>query len=259
MRQSACVLSLPTTDGRWRWPGSALLGLLTLLATETTARAAGGAFVVDDVEIGQPGDCKVESWIQAATNHDFAAATSPACVANLGIPVELGAQFTRSRSGGDWTTGAGPKAKINIIPVETGKLGVGLAGSTGWNLGSGQYLGNLIYVPLTYQVNDTFRINLNGGWSYDGVARLSYAYWGAGFEWNFVKPVTLIGEIYGLYGKLPAVDEGDPPSPKSLREPRTQIGLRFTPQDNFDIDVIYGYNIGGENAHWMTLGLNVRF
>jgi hypothetical protein len=26
-----------------------------------------------------------------------------------------------------------------------------------------------------------------------------------------------------------------------------------------DFDVIYGRNITGENAHWITVGLNVRF
>jgi len=236
-----------------------MVGLLAFPGTEDTARAAGGAYVVDDVEIGKPGDCKVESWVQAASNHDFAAVTSPACVVNLGIPVEVGAQFQRSRSGNAWTTAAGPKAKINIIPVETGRIGVGLAGAVSWNLSNGGHLGNLIYVPLTYQLNDSFRINLNGGWSYDAVARLSYAYWGAGFEWNFVKPVTLIGEVFGLYGNLPAVEEDEAPSPRAIREPRAQLGLRFTPQQSFDIDLIYGHNIGGENAHWMTLGLNVRF
>jgi hypothetical protein len=237
---------------------SALIPFIASLAP-LAAHAAGGAFVVDDVEIGKPGDCKVESWAQVSSGHDFAAVTSPACVLNLGIPVEVGASFSRSRSGGEWTTAAGPKAKINIVPAETGKLGVGIAGSAGWNLGNGQYIGNLIYVPVTYQVNDDFRINLNGGWSYDGGTRLSAAYWGAGFEWNFVKPVTLIGEVFGMYGALPPVEEGDPPANRSIREPRTQLGLRFTPQKSFDIDLIYGHNIGGENAHWMTLGLNVRF
>lgn len=49
------------------------------------------------------------------------------------------------------------------------------------------------------------------------------------------------------------------PAPNAIREPRTQIGLRFTPQDNIDLDLIWGRNITGENAHWLTLGLNLRF
>ena len=71
--------------------------------------------------------------------------------------------------------------------------------------------------------------------------------------------MTLIGEVYGQAGRLPAVDAGDPPAPHTIVEPRTQIGLRFTPQDNVDIDLIWGRNITGENAHWLTIGLNQRF
>ena len=223
------------------------------------ANAAGGAFVVDDSEIGKPGDCKVESWAQAASNHDFTAVTSPACVVNLGLPVEAGATLGRSRAGGEWQTSAGPKAKINIVPTETGKLGVGLAGSLNWDAGNGQYLGNLVYVPLTYQVTDAFKVNVDAGWQNAAADRRNYAFWGVGFEWNFVKPVTLIGEVFGFYGKLPDTDDDEVPAARSIREPRSQIGLRFTPQDSFDIDVIYGHNIAGENAHWMTLGLNLRF
>ena len=63
----------------------------------------------------------------------------------------------------------------------------------------------------------------------------------------------------GHRGALPAVDPGDPPSPHSIVEPRTQIGVRFAPNEKFDIDLIWGRNITGENAHWVTLGLNVHF
>lgn len=223
------------------------------------AEAAGGAFAVDDVEIGKPGECKVDSWASVASNHDMAAVVSPACVVNAGIPVELGGAIVRTRNADVWASSAGPKAKINLVPVENGRFGIGLAGAAGWDLSTGQHIGNIIYVPFTFQVRDGFRININGGWQYDAVARLSYAYWGAGFEWNFVKPLTLIGEVYGQAGRLPAVAEGEAPAPNAIREPRTQVGLRFTPHDNVDIDVIWGRNITGENAHWLTLGMNVRF
>jgi hypothetical protein len=42
-------------------------------------------------------------------------------------------------------------------------------------------------------------------------------------------------------------------------EPRAQVGLRWTPAESVDFDVIYGRNIAGENAHWFTLGVNFRF
>jgi hypothetical protein len=222
-----------------------------LLMVPAHAKAAGGAFIVDDAEIGKAGDCKVESWASFASNHDMSAVTSPACVVNAGTPVELGGAIGRFRNDDRWTTNGGPKVKTNLIPVETGHFGVGLAGTAAWNLGTGQYTGNILSIPVTFQVRDDFRININGGWLFDGVARLNYAYWGAGFEWNFVQPLTLIGEIFGLTG--PTTDVG------SVNDPRAQLGLRLTPVKNTDIDLIYGHNIGGENAHWLTLGLNLHF
>lgn len=232
------------------WPTRLLIATGLALAP-ATAQAAGGAFIVDDAEIGKPGECKVESWVALASNHDMMAITQPACVVNLGIPVELGGALARTRSSDVWQSSAGPKAKINILPAETGRVGVGLAGSTGWDIATGEYLFNLLYVPLTFQLRDNFRINLNAGWHYDGPTRLSYAYGGAGFEWNFVKPLTLIGEVFGLAGPT-----GDP---STITSPRAQLGLRITPVSNADIDLIYGHNVTGENAHWFTLGVNLRF
>src|SRR6185437_7709976 len=165
----------------------------------------------------------------------------------------------RSRDDGDWGTSGMLKAKANLIPVANHPFGLGISGGSTWDLVSGANTGGFINVPVTFQLRENFRVNLNGGWSFDAVNKINYLTWGGGFEWNFVKPLTLIGEIYGQAGKLPAVDEDEPPAPNAIREPRTQIGLRFSPQDNFDIDVIYGHNITGENAHWLTVGLNVRF
>jgi hypothetical protein len=233
------------------WKFTRLILLLPILLLPAKANAAGGAFIVDDAEIGKPGDCKVESWVALASNHDLQAITQPACVVNLGKPVELGGAVARTRSSDIWQTSAGPKAKINLLPVEDGRVGVGLAGAAGWDLATGEYLFNLLYVPFTFQLRDDFRINLNAGWQYNAPSRQSYAIWGAAFEWTFKKPVTLIGEVFGLVG--PDSD------PSTITSPRAQLGLRYTPQEKIDIDVIYGHNITGENAHWLTLGVNLRF
>ena len=114
-------------------------------------------------------------------------------------------------------------------------------------------------VPLTFEVSEQLKINLNAGWLHDSVDELNWFTWGAGFEWNFVKPLTLIAEVFSQSGDLPDVEFGEPPAPNSIREPRVQAGLRYTPVDNIDIDLIYGRNITGEDANWVTLGLNVRF
>lgn len=243
---------------RWRAFAPLLLAACVLLPP-ATAHAAGGAFAVDDVEIGKPGDCKVESWAAAASNHDVTAVTSPACVATLGIPIELGGQLQRSRADGVWGTSGTLKAKANLIPVANHPFGLGISGGSSWDLVTGANTGGFFNVPVTFQLRDDFRINVNSGWLYDNAAKIHYATWGGGFEWNFVKPLTLIGEIYGQAGRLPAAGEDEAPAPKAIREPRAQIGLRFTPQDNVDLDLICGHNITGENANWLALGLNLRF
>ena len=243
--------------------GAAALALLTagLLLAPSDAYAAGGAFAVDDSEIGKPGECKVESWASFAGNHDVIAATSPACVFKLGIPFEAGAQYQRARGDGEWSTAGTLKAKVNIIPADGNAFGVGLAGGTSWNLINGASTGGFINVPVTFQLREDFKININGGWMYDAGTKINYATWGGGFEWNFTKalPLTLIGEIYGQSGRLQEAEPDAAPSNNSLREPRTQLGLRYTPKENIDFDVIWGRNITGENSNWVTLGVNLRF
>lgn len=224
-----------------------------------TALAAGGAYVVDDAEVGKPGECTVSSWASAASNHDFIAVANPTCVVNLGKPVELGGLLQRSRASDVWSTSGTFTAKTNLIPLEKHPFGLGIAGGATWDLITGASTGGYIYVPVTFQATKELKFNLNGGWQYDGVAKISYATWGIGFEWGFIDKFTLIGEVFGQAGALPAVDPGDPPSPHAIVEPRTQLGLRFTPHDKIDIDLIWGHNITGENAHWGTIGVNLRF
>ena len=210
------------------------------------AMAASGAFQVDDVEVGAVGSCKVESWASFAGNRDFIGVVSPACVADLGRPVELNASFARFRSEGEWGSALVTKAKTTLIPIEPSKLGVGLIAGTAFDLVHRNVNAVFVTVPLTWQAHEQLRVNINGGWLWDPSSGLNVASWGAGFEWNFVKPLTLIGEVFGFLG-------GDKP------DPRFQLGLRYTPVETLDFDVIYGRNLTGEQANWITVGVNVRF
>ena len=40
--------------------------------------------------------------------------------------------------------------------------------------------------------------------------------------------------------------------------PRFQSGIRYSPTKNVDWDVIYGRNLTGEQANWITLALTFR-
>ncbi|HEY5215915.1 MAG TPA: hypothetical protein VIJ17_03375, partial [Pseudolabrys sp.] len=61
---------------------------------------------------------------------------------------------------------------------------------------------------------------------------------------------TLTGEVFGLGGMADV---------SSVTQPRFQVGLRFRPVDRFNIDVIYGRNLTGENANWITVATVIRF
>ena len=58
---------------------------------------------------------------------------------------------------------------------------------------------------------------------------------------------------FGQLGEVP--EDGR----RTLVQPRFQVGLRWRPIDRFSMDLILGRNITGENANWITVGLNLRF
>jgi hypothetical protein len=231
----------------------ARLGLLltmALLALTRAASAAGGAYAVDDAGV-DPGTCKVESSLSFASNSDFIALVSPACAFQIGRPIEVGVTYARTRGDREWGTSLSPKAKINILPIETGKIGLAVSALTSFDMYTGENTGTFVNVPVTFALTDDFRINVNGGWFHDRQMRQDLAVYGVGVEWSPIKTVTLIAEMFGFAG--PSTER------RTDREPRGQAGIRFTPVEQMDIDLIYGRNLTGENAHWVTLGLNYRF
>lgn len=214
------------------------------------ASPAFGDFFVDDYEVDEVGTCNVESWISFASNKDFMAVTSPTCVVKIGIPVEIGAEYQRNRESDAWKTSGAVSGKITLLPMTNG-IGVGLAGQTNWNLLSGASTGGNIYVPVTFDVGHNLRWNLNGGYLYDATTKFSYATWGTSLEWQFHPKVALIGEIFGQAGPTGETI--------STTQPRFQTGIRYSVTSNTDVSLIYGRNINGENANWITLDVNFGF
>jgi len=231
---------------------TAAIAAFVIIAFPTRLHAAGGAFVVDDAQITAPNTCQVESWISFARNRDFAGVATPACTVDLGRPIELSAQLQRSRTIGIWSSLVTLQAKTIFQPVETGKVGFGLAAGATFDPIHQHHTNSYAYVPATFAILEDFRINANVGWLHDQIADLHWLTGGASIEWNFVKPLTLLVEIFGQAGHRPI-------HLPSLADPRVQAGLRFTPIDAVDIDLIYGHNITGVPTHWITIGLNVRF
>jgi hypothetical protein len=224
--------------------------VMTALLLSDRAWAANGAYAVDAADISEVGSCKVESWISTATNTDFSAVANPSCVVDPFRPVEVSLLTNRSRSDGDLSTTLAPKAKMNIAPTGIGKFGVAFYAGGSFDVLTGENLTAFAVVPVTYRLSETTRINLNGGWLWDRTVDRHYLTYGIGFDWKFTDVLQWTIEAFGQAGASDI--------PSAVR-PRFQTGVRYRPNEIFSVDVIYGRNITGENADWITIGTTVRF
>lgn len=215
------------------------------------ARAAGAAYQVDTAEVSEVGSCKVESWVSSAANRDFIAATAPACVVDFFRPFEVSAQFTRTRSDEEWGTFVTPKLKTRIKEGGIGVWAIALTATTAYDLLTRENIAYAFTVPATLRLSNVVRINLNLGYLRDRTTSRDYLTYGAGVDWRTPDNVwTLTGEVFGVAGVAEV---------NTAVQPRWQLGLRYRPIDEFNVDVIYGRNLTGENANWITLATIVRF
>ena len=167
-------------------------------------------------------------------------------------PVEVSAQLSRFRSDGEWGSGVLPKVKTNIIPTAIGSWGVAISATAAYDLITRETAALAVTVPATLRVSNVVRINLNVGWQRDRTVNRDYLTYGAGFDWRTPDNIwTLTGEVFGQAGA--ALDQ------PGLVEPRFQLGLRYRPVDQFNIDLIYGRNLTGERANWVTIATVFRF
>lgn len=227
----------------------AILAISAVL-TAGEARAANGAYAVDAADISEVGSCKVESWMSTASNTDFSAVANPSCALNIFRPVELSLQTVASRSDGDWSASIAPKAKWNIAPTGIGRFGFSFYAGGSFDALTGENLTAFAVVPATFRLSETMRINLNGGWLWDRTVDRHYLTYGLGFDWKFTDVLQWTIEAFGQTG---------PSDIQSVVRPRLQTGVRYRPNEIFSVDVIYGHNITGENANWITIGTTIRF
>jgi len=234
--------------------GRALLSLaIAAFACVMSARAhaAGTAYGTDTAEVGEVGNCKIESWMSWASNQDFLAITNPSCIVDLSRPVEISAQFQRARSDDEWGSSIAPKFKTNLLPTAIGRFGVAVAGGAMFDMVSRENTGFFAYVPATLRMSEVMRLNLNAGWLWDRAADQHYFTYAAGVDYRTADNMwTLTAEIFGQLGTADTA---------SVTQPRFQLGLRWRPVDQISMDVILGRNITGENANWVTFATAIRF
>ncbi len=205
---------------------------------------------MDTADVNEIGSCKVESWLQTASNTDFAAVANPACVLDVSRPVEFGTQVTTSRSSGMWSTSLAPKMKTNLVPTSIGAFGFAAELGASVDAVTGENTSVFAYVPATYRFSETMRLDLSGGWLWDKIVDRHYFTYGAAMDIKLTEIVSWTGEIFGQVGTADNTH---------VVQPRFQTGLRYRPIETFSLDVIYGRNITGENANWITVGTTIRF
>jgi hypothetical protein len=246
-----------TRIGRSAWliPRMAALLAVAAVAGLDRASAAGSAYQVDTGVISSPGACKVDSWMSSAASKDFFAAMAPTCVADLYRPVELSAQFSRFRSGEEWTTAVAPKVKTNIVPGGgVGEWSVAVAVTAAYDFTARQFAGINFTAPATLRLSENVRVNINAGYLRGMNPGRDFFSYGAGIDLRTPDNVwTVTGEVFGVAAPAREDDKrGD-------LQPRGQLGLRWRPVDDFNVDLIYGRNLLGESANWITLATTIRF
>jgi hypothetical protein len=139
---------------------------------------------------------------------------------------------------------------MNLVPTGVGTFGVAFYAAAAFDAATGENLTMSAVIPATYRLSETMRININGGWLWDRNVDRHYLLYGIGFDWKFTDTLQWTIETFGQAG------QADRPS---VVQPRFQTGVRYRPNEIFSVDLIYGRNITGENANWITLGTTIRF
>jgi hypothetical protein len=226
--------------------GFALAVLLMLIPVPKAGAARlGGPYFVDDAEIGKVGSCEVESWNSSAGNGDRISVFSPACVVNFGAPVELGTNLVDARSDGNGISTISLTAKTVPIPIGPSGFGLALSGAVVYDPFQHAASGAIFTVPVTFDLSEKLRLNINVGAQYNADPALLFATGGVGVSWNFADQWSIISEMFAIVGP-------------GTTNPHFQSGIRYSPTKNVDWDVIYGRNLTGEQANWITLALTFR-
>lgn len=217
--------------------------LLLAISTWSAAQAAGGAHIVDDSEVETPGDCHVELWVTRFVPGNGYANAAPACTSKRMPFLEVGLAYQDYWSEEDNAPILGPTVKVNLRPQDTG-LGLGIEAFSGVNILSGELNFASAVGLLSIPINESFRVNLNAGWSYvQGDMPHSFFYGGqieANIGWDLTVMVEGFGRAPGIGG--------------------IQTGLRYTPKDGpIDFDLLAARFIGRDQPFFFTVGVTVRF
>lgn len=225
-----------------RW-GAFLTGLaLTSFFWLDSAKAAGGARVVDDAAVETPGVCNIETWLTASTAENRLFQFAPACTLRAVPVLELGGAITHSWAPGSDDTVLGAAAKVNLRDETTRGWGVAVSGGIGYSIDRNEVDSANINVPLTIPAGRV-RFNINASWLWSRAEGHS-AFVGVQADWTVRPDLDVMVEVFT----------------RDTGRAGGQIGLRWTPGGgNLDFDLIAGRYIDGATPTSLTAGAILRF
>jgi len=225
----------------WRSCGRSAAALVCALSI-VPAHAAGGAHVVDDASVEDPGSCHVENWLSQFGHNAGLFTVAPACTSKAFPRLELGGFVVHDWSNAPNATLAGLTAKVNLLPVERG-FGVGLSGSLGYSFDRSRIEAASLIVPLSLPVSEKINFNIDAGWQWARQGNTHDIFVGAQTEVQAARDIGLMAEIFT----------------RTINKPGGQIGLRWTPhQGKVDVDLIGGRYVDGVTPSSVTIGLTIR-
>ena len=222
---------------------------LALVALPTLAWSAGGHYPVDDADITGAGEWQIESWFSRldSDTHEQAvllATTLP------GTRLELTGGLYQQRGDGQTDYWFEPAAKWRLTADDEAPLMVAASLALAYEgNGISDWLFN---IPVTYRASrHDLTWHGNVGWIRErnaGAAGqdLNRVFLGAGLEWGFSEPVSLVAQWYR---------EG------ADAEPEAQLGLRWAFDHPIELlDVAMARPLRGDDKDWaLTVGLTVTF
>lgn len=220
----------------------------SVLALSLTAMPAsfanGGPYAVDDAGIATPGKFKLETWTSFANNGDRVYLVSPGFTLEALPFVEFELTMESRRADGEWATTFAPAAKIALRDID--EHGYGLALSIGSGHAGVIRNADTLYavVPLSVPVNERLNLHFNAGVEHDRTENETVGVWGAAVQLIAHDRLELIGEVFGADNDRPG----------------WQAGIRpFLFDGRVALDIVYGRNLDGERADWLTVGLALEF
>ncbi|MBG7369830.1 hypothetical protein I5J30_07445 [Pseudomonas aeruginosa] len=234
---------------RWRlgFLAGALAAVL-LLALLSEARAAGGAYRVDDGEINPVGECNLDTWHQRERRHAnrYQSVLAPACTFSALPSLQLGAALVGEGDAGQRQRRLSPELKTPLLAREELGLALALALTADVYLDRRHaFEGAGFSLPLSYQPTTALRLNASAGrgHAYAEGARQHRWNWGVGLEYALGEPLTLIAERFG----------------ESAGDSGWQAGPRWHLGQRLDLDLLLGAHLRGERERWLVSGATLRF